>query len=215
MIAQLNYVWSTEFPLNLDDLPKKFFVRHFCIFSFSQYGLRGSSCTSCSAGITARAPRPSPPLWDFSHTPPAPSRRSPVWGWGRQLLLFPLLTHHTENIIWDGDGDEEAVAIIAIITSHTLTCSLLISSSGKFGTYLANLLESFRSLWRVAWAVLINSHGPEQVSWHSPSGHSPLQQQFWWWKPLCWGASEPLPLFPLLCLLILAYIYVLFRSLSP
>ncbi len=34
MIAQLNYVWSTEFPLNLDDLPTKVIVRHFVFLVF-------------------------------------------------------------------------------------------------------------------------------------------------------------------------------------
>jgi hypothetical protein len=35
-------------------------------------------------------------------------------------------------------------------------------------------------------------HGPERVSWHFPTGHSPLQQRYWQWNPLCWGASDSL-----------------------
>jgi hypothetical protein len=39
----------------------------------------------------------------------------------------------------------------------------------------------------------LKCHGPERVSWHSPTGHSPLQRWYRWWKPLRSGISDSLP----------------------
>jgi hypothetical protein len=42
--------------------------------------------------------------------------------------------------------DKKPAAIIATIALHTLAHFFFIASSGKLGTHLADLLESFRSI---------------------------------------------------------------------
>ncbi len=62
-----------------------------------------SSPTFCSASITARMPRPSLPLSDYSHHPSAPPRRPPGWGRLWRLALHPEPTTNRENVAQDGE----------------------------------------------------------------------------------------------------------------
>jgi hypothetical protein len=66
-----------------------------------------------------------------------------VEGEANDLSLNPLLTHHSENIVQNG---QRTTAIVATNTLHVLTCSFFISFSISLGTHLTDFWESFRAL---------------------------------------------------------------------
>ncbi len=72
---------------------------------------------------------------------------------------------------------------------------LFISKWSRLVTHLANFFESFRFSWEQREPFWLTRHGPEQVSWHSLAGHSPLQR---WYQQL--KSLPPPPSFLLLCL---------------
>ncbi len=76
------------------------------------------------------------------------------------LALHPWPTVRTLSNI-----AKEPAATIAPNISHVLTCSFFIPLSNSLGNHIANFLESFRSLWRMAGTVfLLHLMGLSEIS---------------------------------------------------
>ncbi len=103
--------------------------------------------------------RRTPLAWDFSLALPLHLGGLQDEGEFDQLLFTPCRLTKIENVVQDGQW---IVAIIATNALHVLTFSFFIYSFISLGTCLANFLESFRFLQRVAWTVLATSHRPER-----------------------------------------------------
>ncbi len=143
------------------------------IFFFSWYDCRHSLRTSCSVLITTGAPPQSLPRRHFSYPPPA--------------LPGGLL------------GEAEAGQLAIHSLADSLSARTLSRWSRSHGNHRCDrlardrLLESHRSLRKVAWTVQPTFQVSEQVSWHSLDSHFPLWHQ---WKPLRWEISDPMPVSP-------------------
>ncbi len=117
----------------------------------------------------------------FFAPPSAPSRRPPgsVWAHSPTLRTLSKIVMKRRHL--------------SLQTSHRSSLLLLHLIVNHFGHSIVRLFwEREIPVESVMNHFKLKCHGPERVSWHFPTGHSPLQQRYWQWNPLCWGASDSL-----------------------
>ncbi len=156
----------------------------FCIFSFCQYGRQRSSHTSGSALVTARAPQWSSPPGYFSYPHPISSRRPPEGEWGQPALSSSSAASQTVRTMSQAVKESLPPSLQPPHTSWKtpLSSPRKTACSPTWPTSLRASLFSWERRKRF-WPT---HHGPEQVSWHSLGGHSPLRRPYRRWKPLWW-----------------------------
>ncbi len=173
-------------------------VATFCIFSFCQHGSQRSSRTSGSALITAGGPwRSSPPCY-FLYPHLSSYRRTPEREWRQPALSSPLAASQTVRTL-----------------SQTVKGSRPLSLWPPHTSWIAPFSSPRKTVFSPTWPTSLRAspfsrerrkpfwptrQGPEQVSWHSLAGHSPIRRPYRRWKPLCWDFSDRPPLPPFLIL---------------
>ncbi len=112
----------------------------------------------------------------FFVPPPTPTGRPPDWSW-RQLACFlpPADPQHRERCPrWSKSCGGHRCDHLA--HSESLLLRLLVK---QFDRSAVRLLESARSLWRVAWTIF-NRHIVGLSEFHDTlADHSPLWRRYW------------------------------------